>query len=76
MDIERFGRDENVSHVEKNRSVHREMGQPDNFPGEADPDLFYFDMEYTLRPWFQDSHRKWYNLLGQVSSDRSQLREW
>ncbi|MDP7662888.1 MAG: hypothetical protein QF451_06420, partial [Nitrospinota bacterium] len=25
-------------------------------------------LRFALRPWFQDSHRKWYNYWGQVSS--------
>ncbi|MDP7166874.1 MAG: hypothetical protein QF701_03800, partial [Nitrospinota bacterium] len=25
-------------------------------------------LRFALRPWFQDSHRKWYNYWGQVNS--------
>ncbi|MDP7662988.1 MAG: hypothetical protein QF451_06950, partial [Nitrospinota bacterium] len=25
-------------------------------------------LRFALRPWFQDSHRKWYNYWGQVSN--------
>ncbi|MDP7370099.1 MAG: hypothetical protein QF919_06300, partial [Nitrospinota bacterium] len=27
-------------------------------------------LRFALRPWFQDSHRKWYNYRGQVNPTR------